>query len=81
MKKTYTYNELKGFINEELQNFNHIIESKHIFNAEFNKYRKFFKCITKKVSYVPIIANKQVLEVQVVSQELSAAVHKAWRRK
>ena len=52
MKKTYTYNELKGFINEELQNFNHIIESKHIFNAEFNKYRKFFKCITKKVSYV-----------------------------
>jgi hypothetical protein len=36
---------------------------------------------TKKVSYIPIIANKQVLEVQVVSQELSAAVHKAWRRK
>tara|TARA_Y100000004_G_C8885696_1_gene399624 strand:- start:45 stop:1100 length:1056 start_codon:yes stop_codon:yes gene_type:complete len=52
MKKTYTYNELKGFINEELENFNHIIESKHIFNAEFNKYRKFFKWITKKVSYV-----------------------------
>ena len=36
---------------------------------------------TKKVSYIPIIANKQVLEVQVVSQESSAAVHKAWRRK
>ena len=36
---------------------------------------------TQKVSYIPIIANKQVLEVQVVSQELSAAVHKAWRRK
>tara|TARA_Y100000114_G_scaffold109765_1_gene103303 strand:+ start:423 stop:587 length:165 start_codon:yes stop_codon:yes gene_type:complete len=36
---------------------------------------------TKKVSYIPIIANKQVLEVQVVSQELSAAVHKSWRRK
>ena len=52
MKKTYTYNELKSFINEELENFNHIIESKHIFNAEFNKYRKFFKWITKKVSYV-----------------------------
>jgi len=52
MKKTYTYNELKGFINEELENFNHIIESKHIFNAEFNKYKKFFKWITKKVSYV-----------------------------
>ena len=52
MKKTYTYNEIKSFINEELENFNHIIESKHIFNAEFNKYRKFFKWITKKVSYV-----------------------------
>jgi len=36
---------------------------------------------TKKVSYIPIIANKQVLEVQIVSQELSAQVHKAWRRK
>jgi len=36
---------------------------------------------TKKVSYIPIIANKQVLEVQIVSQELSAAVHKSWRRK
>ena len=36
---------------------------------------------TKKVSYVPIIANKQVLEVQVVSQELSALVHRSWRRK
>ena len=51
-QKTYTYNELKGFINEELLNFNHIVESKHIFNAEFNKYKKFFKWITKKVSYV-----------------------------
>ena len=36
---------------------------------------------TQKVSYIPIIANKQVLEVQIVSQELSAQVHKAWRRK
>ena len=36
---------------------------------------------TKKVSYIPIIANKQVLEVQIVSQEVSASVHKAWRRK
>ena len=36
---------------------------------------------TQKVSYIPIIANKQVLEVQIVSQELSAAVHKSWRRK
>lgn len=36
---------------------------------------------TKQYSYVPIIANKQVLEVQIVSQETSAAVHRAWRRK
>ncbi len=36
---------------------------------------------TKQYSYIPIIANKQVLEVQIVSQELSAAVHKSWRRK
>ncbi len=36
---------------------------------------------TQKYSYVPIIANKQVLEVQIVSQEVSAAVHKSWRRK
>ena len=50
MKKTYTYNELKGFINEELENFNHIIESKHIFNAEFNKYRKMFKGLLKKTT-------------------------------
>ena len=35
----------------------------------------------KQYSYVPIIANKQMIEVQVVSQELSAAVHKSWRRK
>jgi|TARA_R110000782_G_scaffold26113_1_gene67255 hypothetical protein len=37
--------------------------------------------LVKKVSYIPIIANKQVLEVQIVSQELSAQVHRAWRRK
>ena len=36
---------------------------------------------TQKVSYIPIIANKQVLELQIVSQELSAQVHRAWRRK
>ncbi len=36
---------------------------------------------TQQYSYVPIIANKQVLEVQIVSQDVSAAVHKAWRRK
>jgi len=50
MKKTYTYNELKSFINEELENFNHIIKSKHIFNAEFNKYRKMFKGLLKKTT-------------------------------
>ena len=36
---------------------------------------------TQQHSYVPIIANKQVLEVQIVSPEVSASVHKAWRRK
>ena len=36
---------------------------------------------TKQYSYVPIIANKQVLEIQIVSQELSDQVHKAWRIK
>ena len=35
----------------------------------------------QQYSYVPIIANKQVLEVQIVSPEVSASVHKAWRRK
>jgi len=45
-------------------------------------YNNCISCsTTKQVSYIPIIANKQVLEVQVVSQELSAAVHKSWRRK
>ena len=45
-------------------------------------YKNCVSCSsTQKVSYIPIIANKQVLEVQVVSQELSAAVHKSWRRK
>jgi len=45
-------------------------------------YKSCVSCSsTKKVSYVPIIANKQVLEVQVVSQELSALVHRSWRRK
>ena len=36
---------------------------------------------TQQYSYIPIIANKQVLELQIVSQELSDQVHKAWRRK
>jgi len=52
MNRTYTYAELKDLINEELVNYNFIIESKHIFNSEFKKYRKFFKGLTKKTSYV-----------------------------
>jgi len=35
---------------------------------------------TQKYSYVPIIANKQVLEVQIVSPEVSASVHKLYKR-
>ena len=52
MNRTYTYAELKDLINEELVDYNFIIESKHIFNSEFNRYRKFFKGLTKKTSYV-----------------------------
>jgi len=45
-------------------------------------YKTCISCsVTQQYSYIPIIANKQVLEVQIVSQELSAAVHKSWRRK
>jgi len=36
---------------------------------------------TQQYSYIPIIDNKQVLDLQIVSQELSDQVHKAWRRK
>ena len=50
MNKDYTYAEIKELINEELVNFNFIIESKHIFNSEFNKYRKFFKGLLKKTT-------------------------------
>ena len=45
-------------------------------------YKSCVQCSdTQLYSYVPIIANKQVLEVQIVNQATSAAVHKAWRRK
>jgi len=45
-------------------------------------YKNCVECSNiQQVSYIPIIANKQVLEVQVVSQEVSASVHRAWRRK
>jgi len=50
MNRTYTYAELKDLINEELVNYNFIIESNHIFNSEFNKYRKFFKGLLKKTT-------------------------------
>jgi hypothetical protein len=45
-------------------------------------YKTCVTCSTvKNYSYVPIIAFKQVLELQIVSQEVSASVHRAWRRK
>ena len=45
-------------------------------------YNKCVQCSdTQLYSYVPIIANKQVLEVQIVDQATSANVHRAWRRK
>ena len=45
-------------------------------------YKNCVECSSvQQVSYIPIIANKQVLEVQVVSPEVSASVHRAWRRK
>jgi len=45
-------------------------------------YKTCVNCsTTQQYSYVPIIANKQVLEVQIVSQELSDVVHRSWRRK
>ena len=45
-------------------------------------YRTCVNCSTTELyNYIPIIGNKQVLELQIVSQELSAAVHKSWRRK
>ena len=45
-------------------------------------YKSCVPCsTTQSHSYVPIIANKQVLEIQIVSQEVSASVHRAWRRK
>ena len=45
-------------------------------------YNKCVQCSdTQLYSYVPIIGSKQVLEIQVVDQATSAAVHRAWRRK
>ena len=45
-------------------------------------YKNCVQCSdTQLYSYVPIIANKQVLEVQIVDQATSANVHRVWRRK
>ena len=57
MNRTYTYAELKDLINEELVNYNFIIESKHIFNSEFKKYRKFFKGLLKKTTKTKSLYN------------------------
>jgi hypothetical protein len=45
-------------------------------------YRCCVNCSTTKTySYIPIIEHKTGNTIQIVSQELSAAVHKSWRRK
>jgi hypothetical protein len=45
-------------------------------------YKKCLNCSdTAKYSYVPIIEHKTGNTIQIVSQELSAAIHKSWRRK
>ena len=45
-------------------------------------YKNCVSCSTTKTySYVPIITHKTGNTIQIVSQEVSASVHKAWRRK
>jgi hypothetical protein len=45
-------------------------------------YKSCVDCSTTKTySYIPIIEHKTGNTIQIVSQELSAKVHKAWRRK
>ena len=45
-------------------------------------YKSCVGCSTVKTySYIPIIEHKTGNTIQIVSQELSAAVHKSWRRK
>ena len=44
-------------------------------------YRNCVNCSTTELySYIPIIEHKTGNTIQIVSQSLSAAVHKAWRR-
>ena len=45
-------------------------------------YKTCVNCSTTKTySYVPIIEHKTGNTIQIVSQEVSASVHRAWRRK
>ena len=45
-------------------------------------YRTCVNCSTTELySYIPIIEHKTGNTIQIVSQSLSAAVHKSWRRK
>lgn len=45
-------------------------------------YKSCVNCSTiQTYSYIPIIEHKTGNTIQIVSQELSAAVHKSWRRK
>ena len=60
--KIYNYNELKNLINEELINFIFIVESKHIFNSEFKFYKRFFKGLTKKTTYIKDTEYNQELQ-------------------
>jgi hypothetical protein len=45
-------------------------------------YNTCVDCSTAKTySYIPIIEHKTGNTIQIVSQEVSASVHKSWRRK
>lgn len=45
-------------------------------------YNKCVQCSDiQTYSYVPIIEHKTGNTIQIVSQEVSASVHRAWRRK
>ena len=45
-------------------------------------YKTCVPCSTvEDYSYVPIIEHKTGNTIQIVSQEVSASVHRAWRRK
>ena len=45
-------------------------------------YKTCMPCSTTQTySYVPIIEHKTGNTIQIVSQEVSASVHRAWRRK